>query len=111
MAKEIQRVCNRYIVQTPNYWFPFEPHAQLPLFQFLPHAVRALVIRCVHVGDWFPRQTTYAGALAVSRSIRLLTHGDLRALFPGARILRERFLGLTKSLVAIHGLSPHHAGE
>jgi hypothetical protein len=26
--------------------------------------------------------------------------GELQRLFPGARIVRERFLGLTKSLIA-----------
>jgi hypothetical protein len=36
-------------------------------------------------------------------SIRLLTARDVRRLFPGATLWRERFLGLTKSIVAVHG--------
>jgi hypothetical protein len=35
------------------------------------------------------------------RDIRLLGPRELRELFPAARILRERFLGVTKSLIAI----------
>jgi hypothetical protein len=34
------------------------------------------------------------------RDIKLLSYQDLRTLFPGARIIRERFLGMTKSLIA-----------
>jgi hypothetical protein len=33
-------------------------------------------------------------------SIRLLAASDVRALFPGTKLLRERFLGWTKSLIA-----------
>ena len=110
MAREVQRVCDRYIVQTPNFWFPFEPHAQLPLYQFLPHHVRALVILCVDM-DWFPRQSRYTDAVKVSKSVRLLTARKMQALFPEARILKESFMGLTKSLTAVHGLRPPDPGD
>ncbi|MBP6933242.1 MAG: class I SAM-dependent methyltransferase, partial [Candidatus Methanofastidiosum sp.] len=36
MAKEIQRVGKAYYVQTPNYYFPIEPHYRAIGFQFLP---------------------------------------------------------------------------
>ena len=36
MADEIRRVGKRYFVQTPNAYFPLEPHFLVPGFQFMP---------------------------------------------------------------------------
>jgi hypothetical protein len=37
------------------------------------------------------------------RDIRLLGYREVTRLFPGARVIRERFLGVTKSLIACQG--------
>ena len=34
------------------------------------------------------------------REVRLLGPAEMGSLFPGSKILKERFLGLTKSLIA-----------
>ncbi|MEK6252705.1 MAG: class I SAM-dependent methyltransferase [Actinomycetota bacterium] len=86
-AAEIRRVAGRYWVQTPNRYFPIEPHVLLPGFQFLPEAARRRLWRL-----GMPR-TPY-------EPIELLGANELRELFPDAVILRERFAGLTKSLIA-----------
>ena len=40
MAAEVLRVGKQHFIQTPNYWFPIEPHWVFPLFQFLPPLVK-----------------------------------------------------------------------
>jgi 2-polyprenyl-3-methyl-5-hydroxy-6-metoxy-1,4-benzoquinol methylase len=93
-AAEIQRVAERYFVQTPNRWFPIEPHYQLPLFQFLPLRVRRALNARFSLG-WQERGQW--------EEITLLSVRDLRRLFPDAVIHRERVFGLTKSLMAVRG--------
>lgn len=91
-AEEIRRVAGRYFVQTPNKYFPIEPHYQLPLFQFLPRRVRRALNRRFTLG-WQPKGQW--------EEITLLSARSLRRLFPDAEIKRERVLGLTKSLIAL----------
>lgn len=94
-ASEIQRVARRYFVQTPNRHFPIEPHALLPMVQYLPPSARSVAWRLSISGGPY-------------EEITLLTEADLRDLFPDARIVRERFGPLTKSLLAV---GPVEAGE
>ena len=36
-VNELRRVARMgFLITTPNYWFPFEPHYHMPFFQFLP---------------------------------------------------------------------------
>jgi SAM-dependent methyltransferase len=91
-AAEIRRVGRRYFVQTPNRYFPIEPHYQFPLFQFLPRRVQRGLNNHFTLG-WRPR--------GYWEEVNLLSARQLRRLFPDAEIYRERFLGLTKSLMAV----------
>lgn len=98
MATEVRRVGRRYWIQTPNRWFPIEPHALVPGLQFLPQATQSRI-----VGRWRPgwyRQHSPAQAACEAAQVRLLTGTEMRRLFPDGDLWRERFLGLTKSLVA-----------
>ena len=91
-ADEVARVSKRYFVQTPNRYFPIEPHYQLPLFQFLPKGARKALNKRFALG-W--------QAKGQWEEINLLSARDLRRLFPDATIHRERMLGLTKSIIAV----------
>jgi hypothetical protein len=102
MADEVRRVGLRYFVQTPNVGFPIEPHFVFPAFQHLPLRLRVALVRRCALG-FAPRLPDAAEAEAYVRSIRLLGAAELMQLFPSARLLRERFCGLTKSLVACGG--------
>jgi hypothetical protein len=89
-------------VQTPNFWFPLEPHYLVPGFQFLPVRLRSGLLRRFDLGH-IGRIPDPGAADEHVRSIRLLRTTQLRKLFPDARIHRERMLGLTKSLMAVGG--------
>ena len=102
-ASEVARVGRAYWVQTPNRWFPVEQHLLTPFIHWLPkHWQRVLAPR---LNLWrllapvsADRRLFYLDHYL--RDVRLLAYSDMRHLFPGATILRERFFGCTKSLIA-----------
>ncbi|MEO7648000.1 MAG: methyltransferase type 11, partial [Gemmatimonadaceae bacterium] len=102
MANEVRRVGKRYFIQTPNLFFPLEPHFLVPGFQFFPLGLRAWMVSSFDVG-WYRRIPDLHQARAEVESVRLLSRTDLRRLFPEARIYKERFAGIVKSFVAYHG--------
>ena len=100
MAREIARVGSGYSVQTPNLWFPLDAHTLTPAFHFLPKRWQARLARNFTVWGRLQRPT-HSEARGFIENIRLLTARDLQRLFPDAVIERERFLGLTKSVIAV----------
>ena len=100
MAGEVRRVADRYLVQTPYFWFPIEPHMRAPFVHWLPDSLGYRMVMARRLG-FFDRQETVSGAMAVLRDSRLLDLGQMRALFPDAAIEKERFLGWVKSMIAI----------
>jgi 2-polyprenyl-3-methyl-5-hydroxy-6-metoxy-1,4-benzoquinol methylase len=102
VADEMRRVGKRYFVQTPNLWFPLEPHFLVPGFQFLPVRLRASLLARFDLGH-IARRPGRAAAEETVRSIQLLSARSLREMFPEATLYKERFLGFTKSLMAAGG--------
>jgi hypothetical protein len=99
MAREVARVAPRYYVQTPNRDFFLETHTWTPLVHKLPVDLTR-VARNWTVWGWLVRPPqSYVDELL--GQLRLLNEAELRQLFPDARIIREQFMGLTKSLIAV----------
>jgi SAM-dependent methyltransferase len=91
-AAEVRRVAKRYFVQTPYKYFPLESHS------FLPFVVVLLPRR------WQVKLLAFFGRhwiKSVQPDFRLLTINEMRALFPDAEIVLERYCGFVKSIVAI----------
>jgi SAM-dependent methyltransferase len=102
-AQEVTRVGRSYWVQTPNRWFPIEQHLLTPLVHWLPKNWQRAVVSRFTVWAALTHPTADRRDFYIQhflRDIRLLSIRDVRSLFPGARIIRERFLGITKSLIA-----------
>ena len=99
-AAEARRVGKKLWIQTPARCFPIEPHLLAPFFQYWPkHLQRSLARYCTLWGI-----LTQPDATAIDEmisDIRLLTYSEFRKLFPDCLIVRERYLGLTKSYIAI----------
>jgi SAM-dependent methyltransferase len=99
-AIEVSRVASRYYVQTPNKWFPVEPHLFTPLVHYLPKTVQKRLLRNFTVWGLVTRPAVQQRDDFL-REVRLLDERELRQLFPDADIWHERVLGLTKSLIAV----------
>jgi hypothetical protein len=99
-ASEVRRVGRGLWVQTPAREFFFEPHWLTPFVHWLPPRWQR------HLGR---NATVYGLAFRPSRAqvdelvgeYRLLTYREMQQLFPDCEIRRERFLGLTKSYIAV----------
>jgi SAM-dependent methyltransferase len=91
-ASEIDRVSKRYFVQTPYKFFPIESHSALPIFLFLLPRRLQIWMLAFFAKVWF---------IDTTPDFHLLGTAELAELFPNCRVLRERFLGFTKSIIAV----------
>jgi hypothetical protein len=102
MAAEVRRVATAYWVQTPNFWFPIEPHFLVPVWHWLPESARIKILQRRGVG-WAGRCPDEEKARAIVQEHRLMRRRELAKLFPGADLVPERFGGFVKSWTAIGG--------
>jgi hypothetical protein len=99
-AREVRRLAPCYFVQTPNFWFPIEPHWMVPAFHWLPAPVRVQLFMHFDLGH--ARRTDNVGAaVLLVEHARLLDRRMFKFLFPDAQHITERLLGMAKSLVAV----------
>ena len=101
-AGEVRRLAPRYYVQTPYFWFPVEPHFSAPFFHWRSEQARARALMRRRHG-FAERATDVGQAMRDVQHARLLDKTQFRYLFPDARYIDERVVGLTKSLIAIRG--------
>ncbi len=96
-AEEIQRVGKSFWVQTPNKYFPVEPHFLFPFFQFLPDAIKRKIgvsWPYSHHKQW---NLSNERILQDLKELRLLSKNELLFLFKDGSVYKEKYLGLTKS--------------
>ena len=103
-ASEVGRVGRRFWIQTPNRHFPVELHMMLPLVHFLPktwqrHIVSRFTVWQLLVHPSQEERTAYIDHFL--SELNLLTVGELHDLFPGSTLIKERVLGVPKSIIAV----------
>ncbi len=99
MANEVRRVGKNYIIQTPNRYFPIEPHWMVPLFQFIPFRLRVFLTNNFTLGH-HPKAKNYEKAVMRVKEVKLLNKNEMKILFPDGLIYEEKILGLIKSLTS-----------
>lgn len=103
-AEEVRRTGRAYWVQTPDRRFPIEPHLVTPFLHWLPKGVRVAIARRFTLWSLIERPSPDRWEFYIhhcAEEVRLLDARELQAMFPEARIIRERFLGWSKSLIAV----------
>lgn len=93
LASEIRRVGKRYVVQTPAYEFPLEPHFVAPFIHWLPRRLGRKLARLTPRG----LVSMKSRAAQIFDSTQLLKRGELAEYFPGGTLHVERFAGMPKS--------------
>jgi hypothetical protein len=99
-SKEIKRVAQTCYLQTPNYWFPIEPHYVWPFWHWLPQSVRIWIIQHFDIGA-SKKVKGYHDARIKIENVNLLTARQIKFLFPQGQLFKERFLFFAKSLIII----------
>jgi SAM-dependent methyltransferase len=98
MADEIQRVGKKFFIQTPNKYFPIEAHYAIPFAQYLPKSLLLFLLTKTKISRM--KRWEKSAAQQYLDEIRLLNEQEMKTLFPGAKIWKEKALGMTKSLTA-----------
>jgi hypothetical protein len=104
-ASNVIRLGTAYVVQTPNYCFPIEPHLFFPIIHWLPKPVQISLLTRFTLG-WSRRPNTPEEAIERLENIDLLTLKEFRLLFPEAEIRLERLAGMVKSFIAVRKFRP-----
>lgn len=99
-AHEAMRCGRKLYLQTPNKWFPVEPHLMTAFIQWLPFKMSRRLLRYFSLWGLVakPSQKQIDEFL---RTTRLLSRSELKQIFPTAQIKEEKFLGMTKSFIVL----------
>ena len=99
MAKKCEELRLYYWVQTPYKFFPIEPHFYFPFFAYLPLTMRSYLHQRFDMG-FMKREPNWLKARISCENTRLLTVGELKSFFQHCDIIKERFIGFNKSIIA-----------
>jgi len=99
-AKELQRVSKAIYVQTPYFWFPFDPHFyKMPFFHWLPRPLRTMLLMRFALA-YRGRIDNIDEARSVVDGAVLLDGREMKFLFHDATLTYEKFCGFRKSIIA-----------
>ena len=101
-ARTALRLGQKLWIQTPSKFFPIEPHWFALLIHWFPRKYQYSLFRL------FALRQRFAGVKLSKEEIkaqvddvRLMTKSELKEMFPGCRIITERFFLLPKSYIVV----------
>ena len=92
-AREVRRLGKSYWVQTPSIWFPIEAHTGMPFWWFYPNRMRKWIL-----SRWRRKLPPWTEMV---EGTTVVYKQELQRLFPEARIIVERLMGIPKSYIAV----------
>ena len=95
-------IAKYYYCQTPNKYFPIEPHFIFPFFQFLPIKIKIFLMLNFNLGN-FDKLKNVQDCLSVLNEINLLSYKELSYIFGRSCLFKEKFLAFNKSY-AVHNV-------
>ena len=100
-AAECDRVAKKIYIQTPNHWFPVEPHLVCAFIHWLPRNIyRKLSFLSLNYALFAWRSASLNRIFYEEfDGIRLLRRSQIADLFPNRNIGGEKVMGLTKSFI------------
>jgi hypothetical protein len=104
MSNEVRRLAPAYYIQTPNFWFPFDPHTRMPFIHWLPTNLRYHLHSQFNLG-FYEKASDIDRAMCSAEDAVMLDAKQMEQLFPDAIQIREKVAGLTKSFISIRAWS------
>ena len=89
-SREIERVSNKYFVQTPSISFPIESHTFFPFTAKLSRPYQIYLIKFLN--RFWVKKT--------SPDWHLLNKNEMQSLFPNGIIIENKWLGFPKEIIA-----------
>ncbi len=100
-AEEMRRVGDAVYCQTPNHWFPLDVHYLCFFLHWWPGLLRNYHIVRYLTGFGWAFKPDRKAVQEWADHVHCVGDKEFQSLFPDCKIERERFLGLTKSFVAV----------
>ena len=99
MASNILNAGAKVFIQTPNFYFPIEPHFMFPCFHFFSKQFRIFLLRNFSLGSYTKMPDNQSAEIAVDE-ITLLRPRQMAELFPTLKIGYEKLFFMNKSIIA-----------
>lgn len=91
---ESKRIGKYHFIQTPNFWFPIEPHYFLPFIQYFPRPISTRLIMLF-------KKRNFDTATSNFDENRMLSKKEFKFIYQDSHLITEWFFLMKKSFIAI----------